>query len=82
MRRRFSIGTGMGKTGRKGGAYKLGRGSTRYYDGGMGTVFGYRNNAGAWVFYGLDIERGKGKGLFNLGTGDKVTGPIDANAQQ
>lgn len=82
LKRRFSIGYGKGKGGKLGAAYKLTRDSTSYYDGGMGTVFGYRNNAGAWVFYGLDIDRMQGKGLFNLGSGKKVTGSININAEK
>ncbi len=81
LKRRFSIGFGPGKNSASGAAYKLSRSSTSYYDGGMGTVFGYRNKADAWVFYGLDIERNQGKGLINLGTGNKVTGSLNANSQ-
>lgn len=83
LRRRFSVGTGVGKMGRIGSTYKAGRADTAYYDGGKATVFGYRNKQGAWVFYGQDMTTSnQGQGLKNLGTGAQVAGPINADAQR
>jgi hypothetical protein len=83
LRRRLSFGPGEGKLGKVGRDYKATRPDTIYYDGGKSSVFGYRNSAGAWVFYAQDIDNrtNKGKGLKNLGTGASVGGPINANAQ-
>jgi len=82
--RRFSIGSGKGKMGGAGRALRASKPDTTYYDGGKAAVFGYRNNQGAWAFYGAEIDngRGRGAGLTNLGTGTKVTEPINTNAQR
>jgi hypothetical protein len=81
--RRYSIGSGPGKMGKAGQALRLANPETTYYDGGKAAVFGYRNDQGAWVFYGAEIDNqsGTGRGLKNLGTGAKVTGPIDTDVQ-
>lgn len=84
LRRRLSFGPGQGKTGQRAGPiYRAGRQDTVYYDGGKSSLFAYRNNKGAWVFYAQDIDsrNGRGLGLKNLFTKQAVTGPINANAQ-
>jgi hypothetical protein len=82
--RRFSIGEGPGKMGKAGQALRAANPETTYYDGGKAAVFGYRNNQGAWVFYGAEIDNrsGQGRGLKNLGTGATATGPINTDAQR
>jgi hypothetical protein len=82
--RRFSIGSGPGKMGNAGKTLRVDKPDTTYYDGGKAAVFGYRNNQGAWVFYGAEIDNqsGSGRGLKNLGTGASVTGPINTDAQR
>jgi hypothetical protein len=82
--RRFSIGSGPGKMGKVGQTLRATKTDTTYYDGGKAAVFGYRNNQGAWVFYGAEIDNqsGTGRGLKNLGTGAKVTGSLNADTQR
>jgi hypothetical protein len=82
LQRRYSIGLGQGKLGRIGAQFKSGRAETTYYDGGKAAVFGYRNKAGAWVFYGAetDVRKGAGAGLKNLVTQSAVAGSLRADS--
>lgn len=80
--RSYSIGSGEGKMGGAGRTLRSQRPNTIYYDGGAAVVFGYRNNSGAWVFYGAETDdrRGTGKGVKNLGTQTAVTGSIKTDS--
>ncbi len=82
LRRRFSIGSGPGKTGGAGKILKESRPDTVYYEGGKAAVFGYRNGSGAWLFYGAEMTpRNVGQGLRNLTSNTRVTGSLKTDSQ-
>lgn len=83
LRRRLSVGRGVGKNGRIGATFKASRPDTTYYDGGKAAVFGYRNKSGAWVFYEAETDEGTGRGvgLKNLWTKTAVTGSLKADGE-
>ena len=84
LHRRLSVGAGAGKYGRAGVALRQARPETTYYDGGLAAVFGYRNTAGAWAFYGAETDErtGAGAGLKNLFSQTAVTGSLKADAKK
>jgi hypothetical protein len=86
LSRRFSIGLGPGKAGTAGAALRTATPETVYYDGGVSAVFGHRNSAGKWIFYGvlMDSRGGGGSGLVNLVTQQHVMqrGDQGENARQ